>query len=220
MEIVDDLGNDADVEDEDFEEEEEEAENGDAVRAAASSSMPGTPNHAAAAAGKEYASESEAVWIVGGRRRRNNNQQQQQQRHRTTSAQRRRENWVARAWDMRRSMMRDRNQNRNRRVPALEREEEQQEEEEEEEVGGRRRSWMRMDLEEVKACRDLGLGLPPAWTVELPYGLSGGETSSGGNSPSGSWRISSPGDDPREVKARLKAWAQAVVLASASHLQD
>ncbi|KAL4384086.1 hypothetical protein GQ457_15G020420 [Hibiscus cannabinus] len=59
-----------------------------------------------------------------------------------------------------------------------------------------------MDLEEVKACRDLGFEL------EMP--------SSGGNSPIASWRISSPGDDPRDVKARLKVWAQAVALASTS----
>jgi hypothetical protein len=55
--------------------------------------------------------------------------------------------------------------------------------------------------------------------VEIPcHALSGVDTaSSGGNSPaSGSWRISSPGDDPKDVKARLKVWAQAVALASAA----
>lgn len=78
-----------------------------------------------------------------------------------------------------------------------------------------------MDMEEMRACRDLGLDLPCDWTVEIPcYALSGVDTaSSGGNSPaSGSWRISSPGDDPKDVKARLKVWAQAVALASASRL--
>ncbi|CAN8253951.1 unnamed protein product [Cochlearia groenlandica] len=42
------------------------------------------------------------------------------------------------------------------------------------------------------------------------------QTSSGSNSPIATWRISSPGDDPKEVKARLKVWAQAVALASSS----
>ncbi|KAG8045258.1 hypothetical protein GUJ93_ZPchr0008g12233 [Zizania palustris] len=78
-----------------------------------------------------------------------------------------------------------------------------------------------MDMEEMRACKDLGFDLPGDWTVEIPcYALSGVDTaSSGGNSPaSGSWRISSPGDDPNDVKARLKVWAQAVALASASRL--
>ncbi|MBA0639981.1 hypothetical protein Goklo_022972 [Gossypium klotzschianum] len=65
-----------------------------------------------------------------------------------------------------------------------------------------------MDLEEVKACRDLGLELEHERMLEMP--------SSGGNSPIANWRISSPGDDPRDVKARLKVWAQAVALASTS----
>ncbi|KAL1350817.1 hypothetical protein HN51_014813 [Arachis hypogaea] len=65
-----------------------------------------------------------------------------------------------------------------------------------------------MGLEEVKACRELGFEL------ELPPSLE--TSSSGANSPIANWRISSPGDDPREVKARLKVWAQAVALASAS----
>ncbi|ONK63020.1 uncharacterized protein A4U43_C07F10550 [Asparagus officinalis] len=75
-----------------------------------------------------------------------------------------------------------------------------------------------MDLDEVKACRELGLELPSDWTVEIPRGFSGVDTSSGADSPIASWRISSPGDDPRDVKARLKMWAQAVALASASSL--
>lgn len=54
---------------------------------------------------------------------------------------------------------------------------------------------MCMDMDEVKACRELGLELPSDWTVEIPCGFSGVDTSSDGNSPSGgAWKISSPGD--------------------------
>ncbi|KAF6163484.1 hypothetical protein GIB67_029333 [Kingdonia uniflora] len=70
-----------------------------------------------------------------------------------------------------------------------------------------------MDLSEIKACRDLGLEL------EIPgreSSISCCSTSSGGNSPIANWRISSPGDDPRDVKARLKVWAQAVAIASST----
>lgn len=74
--------------------------------------------------------------------------------------------------------------------------------------GGRRS--LCMDLEEVKACNDLGFELEHERMLEMP------NTSSGSNSPIASWRISSPGDDPRDVKARLKIWAQAVALASSS----
>ncbi|PNT50420.1 hypothetical protein POPTR_002G185700v4 [Populus trichocarpa] len=85
--------------------------------------------------------------------------------------------------------------------------------------GGRRS--LCMDLEEVKACRDLGFELEHERMLELPssrVSLSGStlDTSSGGDSPIANWRISSPGDDPRDVKARLKVWAQAVAVASAS----
>ncbi|XP_041022097.1 uncharacterized protein LOC121263330 [Juglans microcarpa x Juglans regia] len=84
--------------------------------------------------------------------------------------------------------------------------------------GGRRS--LCMDLEEVKACRDLGFELEHERMLEMPSHLSVSgstlDTSSGGNSPIGNWRISSPGDDPRDVKARLKVWAQAVALASTS----
>ena len=106
-----------------------------------------------------------------------------------------------------------------------------------------------MDMEEVKACRDLGFELEHERMLEIPtrISISGStlETSSGGNSPIASWRISSPGkpqthihappsnphfyvtsnrvfllwnsgDDPRDVKARLKVWAQAVAIASTS----
>ncbi|MCL7035887.1 hypothetical protein MKW94_016847 [Papaver nudicaule] len=79
-----------------------------------------------------------------------------------------------------------------------------------------------MDKDEVKACEDLGFELEHGRVFEIPSRISisaGGstiDTSSGGNSPIASWRISSPGDDPRDVKARLKVWAQAVALASTS----
>ncbi|KAL6864782.1 hypothetical protein ACP4OV_015933 [Aristida adscensionis] len=79
-----------------------------------------------------------------------------------------------------------------------------------------------MDVEEVRACRDLGLELPSDCTVEIQcYGLSGGSspTHAGGSSGAASpCAISSPGADPMDVKARLKVWAQAVALASTTHL--
>ncbi|KAG8486213.1 hypothetical protein CXB51_019604 [Gossypium anomalum] len=56
-----------------------------------------------------------------------------------------------------------------------------------------------MDMEEVNACRDLGFEL------EIPSRFSSFDaTSSDGTSPITNWRISGPGDDPRDVKARLK----------------
>ncbi|VVB03561.1 unnamed protein product [Arabis nemorensis] len=76
---------------------------------------------------------------------------------------------------------------------------------------------MKMGFEEVKACRDLGFDLEIPVRVLVSTGSNREtQTSSGGNSPIANWRISSPGDDPKEVKARLKMWAQAVALASAS----
>ncbi|CAN8285962.1 unnamed protein product [Cochlearia groenlandica] len=77
---------------------------------------------------------------------------------------------------------------------------------------------MKFGFEEVKACsRDLGFGLDVPGRVSVSAGSNREtQTSSGGNSPIATWRISSPGDDPKEVKARLKMWAQAVALASAS----
>ncbi|KAE8806368.1 hypothetical protein D1007_17420 [Hordeum vulgare] len=86
-----------------------------------------------------------------------------------------------------------------------------------------------MDMEEVRACRDLGLELPSDGTVEIQcYGISASSSpthshaSSGADSPStaGSCSISSPsaGEDPVDVKARLKVWAQAVALASTTRL--
>ncbi|KAK2641805.1 hypothetical protein Ddye_023572 [Dipteronia dyeriana] len=71
------------------------------------------------------------------------------------------------------------------------------------------------DLDELKGCLDLGFGFSydeipelcntlPA--LELCYSMS--QKSS--DSPIASWKISSPGDHPEDVKARLKFWAQAV----------
>ncbi|XP_010456135.1 PREDICTED: uncharacterized protein LOC104737617 [Camelina sativa] len=74
-----------------------------------------------------------------------------------------------------------------------------------------------MDLGEVKACKDLGFELEPG---RVSYSGSTMDTSSGGNSPiSSNHRISSPGDDPKDVKARLKAWAHAVAFVSTTHHQ-
>ncbi|KAE9598186.1 hypothetical protein Lal_00003891 [Lupinus albus] len=78
-----------------------------------------------------------------------------------------------------------------------------------------------MDLEEVKACRDLGFELEHEKMFDkfpsyVSFSNSTFDTSSGGNSPIPNWRISSPGDDPKDVKARLKVWAQVVALVSTS----
>ncbi|WCJ41393.1 hypothetical protein M5689_022264 [Euphorbia peplus] len=92
------------------------------------------------------------------------------------------------------------------------------------------------DLDELKGCLDLGFGFSydeipelcntlPA--LELCYSMSqkfldDQERSSSGSpmaepasaaatsSPIANWKISSPGDHPEDVKARLKYWAQAV----------
>ncbi|KAJ8493514.1 hypothetical protein OPV22_015235 [Ensete ventricosum] len=83
------------------------------------------------------------------------------------------------------------------------------------------------DLEELKACLDLGFGFSyegipelcntlPA--LELCYSMSQRfhlddqheQISPGDSLPFANWMISSPGDDPDEVKARLKYWAQTV----------
>ncbi|KAJ6677679.1 hypothetical protein OIU85_008271 [Salix viminalis] len=90
------------------------------------------------------------------------------------------------------------------------------------------------DLDELKGCLDLGFGFSydeipelcntlPA--LELCYSMSqrfldehqkSPERSSpavaeaASPSPFASWKISSPGDHPEDVKARLKYWAQAV----------
>ncbi|KAI3683426.1 hypothetical protein L1987_83929 [Smallanthus sonchifolius] len=87
------------------------------------------------------------------------------------------------------------------------------------------------DLEELKGCLDLGFGFSydeipelcntlPA--LELCYSMSQKfleeqqkslEMTVSESSPTTSkanWKISTPGDDPEDVKARLKFWAQAV----------
>lgn len=182
-------------------------------QAPSSASLPGTPDRGAQAAGwpgasaKEYASETEARWPPGADGRGGRRQRQHQRRWQRMG----REAWLERAWRMRKQ----RRQLQEEVVPVVV-------------LGGggdspASRGGVAMDMEEVRACRDLGLDLPCDWTVEIPtyYALSGVDTaSSGGNSPAsaGSWRISSPGDDPKDVKARLKVWAQVVALASASRL--
>ncbi|XP_020248497.1 uncharacterized protein LOC109825975 [Asparagus officinalis] len=104
----------------------------------------------------------------------------------------------------------------------------------------RTKSLSEEDLEELKGCLDLGFGFSydeipelcstlPA--LELCYSMSQrfldeqqqqrvnesgscdqDSVSSMGSSssPVANWKISSPGDHPDEVKARLKYWAQAV----------
>jgi len=147
-----------------------------------SASLPGTPDRGGAqsspwwpgprsAKDKEYASETEARWPPDAAGRGGTRQRQ----HR-----RAREVWLERAWRMRKQR---RQLQLREEVPVVV-------------LGGG--GGVAMDMEEVRACRDLGLDLPCDWTVEIPccYALSGVDTaSSGGNSPaSGSWRISSPGN--------------------------
>ncbi|CAM0881018.1 unnamed protein product [Alopecurus aequalis] len=169
-----------------------------------SASLPGTPERGAPSQSpwgysKDYASETEAAWWPGGPH------DMRRQHHRRQRMMR--EVWLDRAWQMRKQR-----QQLGERGNVL--------------VGkgggeSPARGGVAMDIEEVIACKDLGFDLPCDWTVEIPsYAVPNVDTgSSGGNSPaSGSWRISSPGDDPKEVKARLKVWAQAVALTSASRL--
>ncbi|KAM7259999.1 hypothetical protein ACFE04_015740 [Oxalis oulophora] len=101
------------------------------------------------------------------------------------------------------------------------------------------------DLDELKGCLDLGFGFSydeipelcntlPA--LELCYSMSqkfiddqqhksysspenspvGSES---GSSPIANWKISSPGDHPEDVKARLKYWAQAVACTESNVLK-
>ncbi|CAL9109991.1 unnamed protein product [Musa acuminata var. zebrina] len=166
-------------------------------------SMPGTPARGPAGGPdwlKEYASETEARGGGGGggvRRRRHHRRQR-----------RTRERWLERAWQMKKSHAEDGPEAASGECRLVVRPR----------CGSGR---MCMDMEEVRACRDLGLDLPADWTVEIQGTFSDltADTSSGGNSPI-HWRISSPGDDPRDVKAKLKVWAQAVALTSASRLND
>uniref|UniRef100_A0A0E0JH90 Uncharacterized protein n=1 Tax=Oryza punctata TaxID=4537 RepID=A0A0E0JH90_ORYPU len=235
-------GGDADDEDDGYLRGEEDEEDGDEVRsdvngeygdggggghqwhpygdddprnpqAPSSTSLPGTPDRGAPEPSpwmysKEYASETEAArWPGGG-----GGGDKRRMRHRRERMMR--EVWLDRAWQMRKQRRQMLMQGHGLGADAVK-------------VvvsagGGESPArGVAMDMEEMRACRDLGLDLPCDWTVEIPcYALSGVDTaSSGGNSPaSGSWRISSPGDDPKDVKARLKVWAQAVALASASRL--
>ncbi|XP_074574414.1 uncharacterized protein LOC141830869 [Curcuma longa] len=108
------------------------------------------------------------------------------------------------------------------------------------EILARTRSLTNGDLEELKGCLDLGFGFSydeipglcamlPA--LELCYSMSrllgGGAGNAGGDAdgsdeaiaalPVANWKISSPGDHPDEVKARLKIWAQAVACTVRLH---
>lgn len=59
---------------------------------------------------------------------------------------------------------------------------------------GMRRS-IAMDMEEIKACRDLGIDFPCDWKVEISGGgFDSSGSSTGVNSPSSDWSISSPGE--------------------------
>ncbi|GJN13494.1 hypothetical protein PR202_gb00204 [Eleusine coracana subsp. coracana] len=95
---------------------------------------------------------------------------------------------------------------------------------------GRSRSLTDDDLEELKGCADLGFGFSyheipelrgtlPA--LELCYSMTQRLRDEEAQQPEAAadgdatpavtnWKISSPGDSPDEVKARLKYWAQAV----------
>ncbi|KAK3006349.1 hypothetical protein RJ639_017412 [Escallonia herrerae] len=102
---------------------------------------------------------------------------------------------------------------------------------------GRTKSLTDEDLDELKGCLDLGFGFSyeeipelcntlPA--LELCYSMSQKfldeqqkspespksvpETCSPPPGPIANWKISSPGDHPEDVKARLKFWAQAVAF--------
>ncbi|CAM0884123.1 unnamed protein product [Alopecurus aequalis] len=95
----------------------------------------------------------------------------------------------------------------------------------------RTRSLTEEDLEELKGCLDLGFGFAyndiPGLCRTLPglelcYSMTrrfldeqrapAGQLEPAGiaAAPIPDWKISGPGDDPEEVKARLKYWAQTV----------
>ncbi|KAJ6420588.1 hypothetical protein OIU84_028018 [Salix udensis] len=95
------------------------------------------------------------------------------------------------------------------------------------------------DLDELKGCVDLGFGFSydeipelcntlPA--LELCYSMSQkfldehqkppersspADSEAASSSPIANWKISSPGDHPEDVKARLKFWAQTVACTCA-----
>uniref|UniRef100_A0ACD5WL85 Uncharacterized protein n=1 Tax=Avena sativa TaxID=4498 RepID=A0ACD5WL85_AVESA len=97
---------------------------------------------------------------------------------------------------------------------------------------GRTRSLTEEDLEELKGCLDLGFGFAYHEIPELCGTLPGLELcysmtrrfleeqrapaagqlepEATATAPITDWKISGPGDDPEEVKARLKYWAQTV----------
>ncbi|KAG6481216.1 uncharacterized protein LOC122016173 [Zingiber officinale] len=163
------------------------------------SSMPGTPDRVLAAQEwtKEYASETEAARGRGARRRPH------------LHGRIRRDRWLEQVWQRRKSHAaeEDYGSSAGAECRVLVRP-----------LCGSGR--MSMDMEEVRACRDLGIGLSNDWTVEIPETFSDltADTSSGGNSPV-NW-ISSPGDNPKDVKARIRAWAQAVALTSTSRFNS
>lgn len=68
------------------------------------------------------------------------------------------------------------------------------------------------DLDELKGCLDLGFGFSYDEIPELCNTLPALELcySMSNSTCSPDWKISSPGDHPEDVKARLKYWAQAV----------
>ncbi|GJM87709.1 hypothetical protein PR202_ga03691 [Eleusine coracana subsp. coracana] len=99
---------------------------------------------------------------------------------------------------------------------------------------GRSRSLTDDDLEELKGCADLGFGFSYHEIPELrgtlpalelcysmtqrlrdeeaqqPEAAADGDATPTPTPAVTNWKISSPGDSPDEVKARLKYWAQAV----------
>nr|CAD1837006.1 unnamed protein product [Ananas comosus var. bracteatus] len=89
---------------------------------------------------------------------------------------------------------------------------------------GRTKSLTDDDLEELKGCLDLGFGFSyeeiPSSLPRRAEPIGGGDVAepsaaspaaaASSSTPIANWRISSPGDHPEEVKARLKYWAQAV----------
>ncbi|MCO5566402.1 hypothetical protein L7F22_020079 [Adiantum nelumboides] len=92
------------------------------------------------------------------------------------------------------------------------------------------RSLTDQDFTELKGCIDLGFVFPPDRVpdlratlpaLEVCYAVAHGAISpvgnledskplSPGSPPISAWRIASPGDQPQQVKARLRHWAQAV----------
>ncbi|XP_074591122.1 uncharacterized protein LOC141847028 [Curcuma longa] len=93
---------------------------------------------------------------------------------------------------------------------------------------GRSTSLTSDDLEDLKGCVDLGFGFSyedipklsstlPALELCYPRGQPAAqqEGSTNGDSPVASllvadWKFLAPGDDPKEVKTRIKYWAKAV----------